>query len=789
MSDHVNRATTSGLVGGLIRRTRRDASRTSIAIAMVAGFVALTTGIAFAYWSATGSGTATASTGTLNAPTGTSASSTAGSGTVSISWTAPVGGAAPSGYRVSRTPTGGSPVSACGTATTPVTNTSCSDTSVPDGTYTYVVTSILGGWTAPGAPSSQVTVTNTVATTTSVASSANPSVVGQTVTYTATVTQASGSTTPPGTVSFKDGASAISCTGGNQTLSSGTATCSVSYAGVGGHSITAVYAGSGVFTGSTSTAVAQSVNAASTTTSLTSSTNPSVTGQTVTFTATVAAVAPGSGTPTGTVAFKDGSTPITCTGGTQTLNGSGVATCQLPFSSAGARSIVATYGGSTNYLTSSSASLSQNVNSASTTTTVSSSGLASKTGQQVTYTATVAPAAPGAGTPTGTVSFNDGASPVAGCGSQALSGNSATCVITYSSIGSHTITAVYSGSTDFTTSTSSSISQVVSAAGTTTSLASSANPSVTGQSVTFTATVAASSPGAGTPTGTVTFKDGSTTIPGCDSQALSAGAATCSTNALSATTHSITAVYSGTSDYLTSTSSPLSQVVNAPVVATKFAVSIASSVQAGTNATVTITAQTASNTTATGYAGGTLSWSGTATADSPTGSAATLPTSATFTNGVATVQVNLKTAGTGLGLTVSDGTINGSTTTTVVAAPATGIGFIGATINAGTSVNCIAGCSPIVGNKGSVTARVGLIDNFGNLVAVPGPGALAVTITGTNGTLTYSNSNVNIPAGQSTSTGTVTLTRDTGNGPAATLQASATVGGTTKTVTATLNFS
>src|SRR3954447_23069080 len=107
------------------------------------------------------------------------------------------------------------------------------------------------------------------------------------------------------------------------------------------------------------------------------------------------------------------------------------------------------------------------VNGASTTTTVSSSALASKTGQQVTYSATVAPALPGAGTPTGTVAFKDGGVTIPTCAAQTLSAGSATCVVT-PSVGSHTITAVYAGTTDFTTSTSSSITQVVSAATTTT---------------------------------------------------------------------------------------------------------------------------------------------------------------------------------------------------------------------------------------------------------------------------------------------------------------------------------
>lgn len=92
----------------------------------------------------------------------------------------------------------------------------------------------------------------------------------------------------------------------------------------------------------------------------------------------------------------------------------------------------------------------------------------------------------------------------------------------------------------------------------TTALASSLNPSTAGQSVTFTATViGVATPG--TPTGTVTFKDGATTL---SSVALSGGVAKFSTTTLSVATHSITAVYSGDPTFLTSTSAVLSQVVN-----------------------------------------------------------------------------------------------------------------------------------------------------------------------------------------------------------------------------------
>jgi hypothetical protein len=99
-----------------------------------------------------------------------------------------------------------------------------------------------------------------------------------------------------------------------------------------------------------------------------------------------------------------------------------------------------------------------------------------------------------------------------------------------------------------------STSFIVSKGGTATALASSTNLMVYGQSVTFTATVSVVSPAAGTPTGTVTFKDSGVTL---GSAAVSAGVATFTTNRLSATTtnRTITAIYGGDTNFLTSTSS------------------------------------------------------------------------------------------------------------------------------------------------------------------------------------------------------------------------------------------
>ena len=126
-----------------------------------------------------------------------------------------------------------------------------------------------------------------------------------------------------------------------------------------------MYSGDTDFLTSTSTSLTQTVNKASTTTTVVSSANPSVTGQSVTYTATVAAVSPGAGTPTGLVTFKDGASTITCTSGTQTLNGSGIATCTLAYPGIGTHSITGVYSGDANFLTSTSSIISQDVVSAS----------------------------------------------------------------------------------------------------------------------------------------------------------------------------------------------------------------------------------------------------------------------------------------------------------------------------------------------------------------------------------------------------------------------------------------
>jgi Bacterial Ig-like domain (group 3)/FG-GAP-like repeat len=182
-------------------------------------------------------------------------------------------------------------------------------------------------------------------------------------------------------------------------------------------------------------------------------------------------------------------------------------------------------------------------------------------GQTETLTATVT-ASSGSATPTDTVTFLDGTTSI-GTGTLNAQGV-ATLSTTALAAGTHSITASYGGDSNFAGSTSQAVSVTVNAAvttvSTTTGLTASASSIAAGQSVTFTATVKASS-GTAVPTGTVTFADDSSSL---GTGTLNAqGVATFATSSLSAGTQMITAGYAGDTNFATSTSSAVSVVVTA----------------------------------------------------------------------------------------------------------------------------------------------------------------------------------------------------------------------------------
>jgi hypothetical protein len=274
-------------------------------------------------------------------------------------------------------------------------------------------------------------------------------VYGQAVTLTATISH--GTTIPTGTVTFKAGTTVLATVA---VSSSGTGTYTSSAFTVATHPITAVYSGDSNYVGSTSAAFSQVVEKAATTTSLASSLNPSTFGQSVTLTATVSAVGPGSGTPAGTVQFYDGTTLLGSHGLT-----SGVAALVTTKLATGTDSITAVYVASADYLTSTSSALSQVVDKANTKTTLAASPNPATSGATVTFTATVSVVAPGTGTPTGTVTFMDGATEL-GTGT-VNSSKKATFATASLAEGTHSITAVYGGDLNFNADTSGTVSEKV----------------------------------------------------------------------------------------------------------------------------------------------------------------------------------------------------------------------------------------------------------------------------------------------------------------------------------------
>jgi hypothetical protein len=281
----------------------------------------------------------------------------------------------------------------------------------------------------------------------------------------------------------------------------------------------------------------------STTTALAGAPTSASFGAPVVFTATVSSAA---GTPKGKVTFKSGNVIL----GSATLSG-GVASLTATTLAVGTDSITAKYDGSAVFSASTSPKLSEVIGKATSTVTVGSSKNPSAFGQSVTLTATVTPQY--SGTPAGKVIFKNGA---ASLGTAALSDGVATLATATLSIGSRSISAVYDGSASFAGSTSPVLSQSVDQATSTVTLTSSPNPSTSGQSVTFTATVVPEF--GGTPTGKVVFRNGNALL---GDGTLAGGVASISTSSLKSGTHAISAKYAGNADFSTS-SVTLTQTVN-----------------------------------------------------------------------------------------------------------------------------------------------------------------------------------------------------------------------------------
>ncbi len=401
-------------------------------------------------------------------------------------------------------------------------------------------------------------------TSTEVVVSPSPSVFGQSVTVTATVTPVTPATGEPGggvqfTIDGQPGAFV--------TLEDGTASISTSSLSRGTHQVTATYFSSDPnFVTSTSPAVNHTVNKAATRTTVTTNAPVAVFGQPVTLTATVGALAPGAGSPSGTVTFTDGdavlgSAPVGSATG-------GIASITVDSLSVGQHAVVATYDGDDSF-TGSNGSVAQKVQRAQTSTVVSSTANPSPPGAAVRFTATVSPVAPGAGVPSGTVQFKVNGAAL-GAPVTLVDGAATSPDFANLSPGTYRISAVYSGEPRFVASTGlldQGNGQSVVKAGTATELSSDDAEADAGQTVTFTATVRAVAPATGKPTGVVQFWDG-TTLLGATSLTPAAAAntstATFATATLAPGTHEVRASYGGSVTFEGSTEST-SQVIGAGV--------------------------------------------------------------------------------------------------------------------------------------------------------------------------------------------------------------------------------
>jgi YVTN family beta-propeller protein len=313
-------------------------------------------------------------------------------------------------------------------------------------TASYQGDSVYGA--ATSAPFTQTVLPD--ATSTALTSTAMPSVTGQAASVTATVASGPGQGTPTGSVTFTvDGDQQPALT-----LANGKASMKLTSLAAGTHTITAAYAGDTNHLASTSAPFTQIVDQDATSASLTTTRTPTTYGQSGTITATVRANSPGSGKPTGTVTFAvDGTAaqPVALAAGKATMSLAGLG--------AGTHQITVTYSGDQNYLGTTSAALTQVVNQASTTTTLTTPGNPVQQGGTGSVTATVRDVSPGTGAATGTITFT--VNGVARTPVPVTAAHLARLPLSKLAPGSNTITATYNGDANHAASTSAPLVEVV----------------------------------------------------------------------------------------------------------------------------------------------------------------------------------------------------------------------------------------------------------------------------------------------------------------------------------------
>jgi hypothetical protein len=316
------------------------------------------------------------------------------------------------------------------------------------------------------------------------------SVYGQTVVFTATVTPDSGTFDDGGTVQFAiDGSNY----GAPVPLAGGGATIQVSALTTGTHSVTATYSGDTLFGGSGATlGGGQTVTRA--TPSLDASAHGGIyDGHSFPASLTIRGI---DGLPA--ASLEDVTPALTYYVGSDTT---GASLGSAPPVHAGTYTAVASFGGSADYAPIRSAPATFTIGRASATIALTSSGGSAVYGQPVTFVATVDTTV----SPGGTVTFSDGATPLATIAPDSF--GKVTFTTSSLAAGSHSITATYSGATDVDGARSGAVAETVDQAAAEIVVA--LHPAYKGkklQAVGMTAEIEPLAPGGGTPTGRVTFE-------------------------------------------------------------------------------------------------------------------------------------------------------------------------------------------------------------------------------------------------------------------------------------------
>jgi hypothetical protein len=372
--------------------------------------------------------------------------------------------------------------------------------------------------------------------------SPEPSAVGQPYTISLSVQAVnSGAGTPTGSVSFSDDNGFI----GTASLTNGTASLTATSPAVGSYTMEADYSGDATFLPGTFSVQHAVVPALfSTTTTLGASPNPALAGQTVSFTATVTST--GSQPPGRWVAFYEGNTTL----GTVWLGSSNTAVFDTALLTPGTHVVTAAYLGDANSAPSTSAPVSEVINAYSTRTALSALPSTVQAGASVSLTAVVTSAS---GKPTGAVVFWDGTTAFA---AQPLDATgTAVYLATFSTAGTHSLTAVYQQNGAYASSSSSPLNLVVNSSissnSSSTVLTASLDPAGTG-ALDLTATVTAPN---GTPAGSMLFYEGTTQLGGANLGP--SGVAMLTSPALGSGPYYLTAYYPGSAKFAPSVGSVL----------------------------------------------------------------------------------------------------------------------------------------------------------------------------------------------------------------------------------------